>query len=288
MMQLFHQVLSCLVTNAALGIGFALHPGSLKSLDRSMVREFALVCVAIAVDLGCSNVAISLISVALQQCVRATAPAATMLVERVCKRRPQKLKLVGAVGLVVVGPIIAQLGSDLSGGSLLGIFMQLAAVLGGSLKSVYGHTILTEHKKRLGILSFLFWAEWFTAALLLPWAILAGEVADMWRYSIPLADWAVLWFTAGVGGLRIFAQLLFLQQTSATSLAISSIAVNALSSTLSIFFFHTPLTVLLVVGVAETVVATSLYTYLKLQAKRELLLGGALLQQGAAPPTPKP
>ena len=192
-------------------------------------------------------------------------------------------------------------------------------------RSVFGHAILTEHKKKLGaapsplprspcllhctahtsacvrsraplfpppddpplypdhphrltnlvpsacagLLSFLFWAEWFTAALLLPWALLAGEVADMWRTPAPLADWAVLWFTAGVGGARIYAQFLFLQETSPTSLAISSIAVNALSSTLGIIFFGTPVTVLLVVGVAETVLATCLYTFLKLNAKKE-------------------
>ena len=70
-------------------------------------------------------------------------------------------------------------------------------------------------------------------------------------------------------GNVVLLQFLFQQETSATSLAISSIAVNALSSTLGIIFFGTPVTVLLVVGVAETVLATCLYTFLKLNAKKE-------------------
>ena len=81
-------MLSCLVTNAALGVGFALRPGSLRLLDASMLREFTFVCVAIAIDLGCSNVAISLLSVALQQCLRATAPAATCAARPALPRRP--------------------------------------------------------------------------------------------------------------------------------------------------------------------------------------------------------
>jgi len=224
------------------------------------------VCVAIAIDLGCSNVAISLLSVALQQVIRAAAPAATMLIEVVIKRKPQRPLMVLAVVFVSIGPVLTQLGSSMDA-SALGLIMQLLAVFGSASKSVFGHSILTQHKKRLGLLSFLFWAEWFTAAMLLPWATLNGEIADMWQTQRPAIDWAILYFTASVGGIRIWSQMLFLQQTSATSLAISSIAVTALTSSLSIVIFQTPTTPLLIAGIVETVAATSWYAYLKLKAK---------------------
>jgi drug/metabolite transporter (DMT)-like permease len=263
-----YSILSCLVTNMGISLWFAAVPGSLKFLSRDMVPTFAAVCIAIAIDLGCSNVAISLLSVALQQVLRAAAPAATMLIEVVIKRKPQKPLMVLAVICVSAGPVLTQLGSSIDG-SVVGVAMQLAAVFGSASKSVFGHAILTQHKKKLGLLSFLFWAEWFTAAMLLPWATLNGELADMWYTQRPVSDWAILYFTASVGGIRIWSQMLFLQQTSATSLAISSIAVTALTSSLSILIFHTPTTPLLIAGIVETVLATSWYTYLKLKAKKE-------------------
>ena len=182
----------------------------------SQVPTFAAVCVAIAIDLGCSNVAISLLSVALQQArfrappprpsttlypplaaphrpydnprappkrrpshtqhpqfdstpaghprsvvcatrpqvLRAAAPAATMLIEVVIKRKPQKPLMVLAVICVSAGPVLTQLGSSIDG-SVVGVAMQLAAVFGSASKSVFGHAILTQHKKKLGLLSFL-------------------------------------------------------------------------------------------------------------------------------------
>ena len=113
------------------------------------------------------------------QVLRAAAPAATMLIEVVIKRKPQKPLMVLAVVCVSAGPVLTQLGSSIDG-SVVGVAMQLAAVFGSACKSVFGHAILTQHKKKLGLLSFLFWAEWFTAAMLLPWATLNGELADMW------------------------------------------------------------------------------------------------------------
>ena len=58
-----------------------------------------------------------------------------MLVETVLKRKRQRWPLVGSVLLIVIGPIITELGSTVAG-SFLGIQMQLLAVLGGALKPV--------------------------------------------------------------------------------------------------------------------------------------------------------
>ena len=63
---------------------FQARPGTRPS--RASLKGFALVCLAIAVDLGFTNVAISLLSVALQQCIKATSPTATVLLESILER----------------------------------------------------------------------------------------------------------------------------------------------------------------------------------------------------------
>lgn len=60
-------------------------------------------------------------------------------------------------------------------------------------------------------------------------------------------------------------QYLFLQQTSAASLAVSNIAIQVLLSFLDVALLGTPPTLLLVSGVALTVTATACYAWLKLR-----------------------
>ena len=72
-----------------------------------------------------------------------------MLIEVVIKRKPQRPLMVLAVVFVSIGPVLTQLGSSMDA-SALGLIMQLLAVFGSASKSVFGHSILTQHKKRLG------------------------------------------------------------------------------------------------------------------------------------------
>ena len=62
---------------------------------------------------------------------------------------------------------------------------------------------------------------------------------------------------------RVYSQYFFLQQTSAASLAVAGIAIEALTSALGIAIFDTRPTLLLVAGVVLTVAATSLYAWLR-------------------------
>ena len=64
--------------------------------------------------------------------------------------------------------------------------------------------------------------------------------------------------------MRIYSQFAFLAETSATTLAASNLAVQALTIILGILFFSTQLTFYLGLGVAFTVTMSAVYTYLKL------------------------
>ena len=259
-----YSVLSCVVTNVCMVPIFLLRQGSFKRLSKPMAKNFALVCVAIAMDLACTNVAISMLSVALQQCIRGTSPTATLLVERLINRKAQHPTLYVVVVLLCVGPVLTALGSAKWEASFFGIAMMIAAVFAGAFKYVLAHKMITTFKKELGTLSFLFWVEIFVAVLLTPWAILNGEAAMLlFGEQRPLSDWLLLYCTAAFGGVRVYSQFFFLQHTSATALSLSNLAVQALSIALSICFFGTDITAFLAVGVAVTMILSAVYTWLK-------------------------
>ena len=73
----------------------------------------------------------------------------------------------------------------------------------------------------------------------------------------------MIWATAAFGGVRIISQFYFLAQTSATSLAISSLAIQALTIIIGIFAFGTELTLLLALGVSITIGMSALYAWLR-------------------------
>ena len=259
-----YSILSCLVTNASLTPIFGYQPGSFKFLTKPMLKSFGLVCVAITADLAFTNVALSLLSVAFQQTIKSISPAATLLVERCLEGKTEHPALYVVVLLLCVGPILTGLGSDFGDASPVGIVMMLASVLAGAFKYVMAHKLIKTFKKELGTLSFLYWVEWFAVALLTPWALLNGELVGMvMAPDRPLSDWLLLLFTAAYGGVRVYSQFYLLNYSSATTLALSNLAVQALTILLGVFFFGTEVTPYLASGVAVTLVFSGVYTWLK-------------------------
>jgi len=257
-------VLSCVATILCLLPIFAVKPALFQPLRRHMIRPMVGVCLAIAIDLGCTNVAISELSVALQQCIKATSPAATVLLESLFLGRMQHPAIYAAVGLICIGPVLAQMGSSSFDGEPFGIAMMVAAVLAGAFKYVYAGALIREYRNELGTLAFTLWVEVFVTLMLTPWAILNGEAkALLFGTATSLKDWALLWFTAAYGGVRIYSQFFLLSQTSATTLSMSNLTIQAATIMLGIAVFHTVVTPYLLAGVAVTIVASALYTYLK-------------------------
>jgi drug/metabolite transporter (DMT)-like permease len=257
-------VLSCVATNVCMVPIFLLKPGTFKRLTPEMRRGFGFVCVAIAGDLACTNVALSLLSVALQQCIRGASPTATLFVERLVDGKQQHRSLYVVVVLLCVGPVLSSLGSQRGDGSFFGILMMVLAIFAGAFKYVLAHKMITTYKKELGTLSFLFWVEIFVAILLFPWAIGNGEAAQLIAGEHrTLREWLLLYFTAAFGGVRVYAQFYFLTHTSATTLSLSNLAIQALTIVLGILLFGTHVTPLLALGVAVTTVMSGVYTWLK-------------------------
>ena len=258
-------VLSCVATNVCMSPIFFFKRDLWARPSRASLKGFALVCLAIAVDLGFTNVAISLLSVALQQCIKATSPTATVLLESILERKWQHPAIYAIVCLMVVGPVLAQFGSTFGDADPVGIVMMVLAVISGAFKYVLAHKVIKEYRHSMGTLAFTFWVEVIVGVVLLPWALLNGELYKLatGEEASTVGEWVLLLLTAAYGGVRIFSQFYLLQFTSATTLSLSNMAIQAFTIILGILFFGTRPKPLLLAGVAVTIALSCLYTFLK-------------------------
>ena len=129
------------------------------------------------------------------------------------------------------------------------------------------HAIIKEYRSEMGTLAFTFWVEVLVAIMLFPWAYLNGELTTMWNAEQTPMELALLLFTAAYGGVRIYSQFALLKFTSATTLSMSNLAIQAFTIILGIFLFGTVVTSYLLAGVSVTIFFSCVYTYLKLFPK---------------------
>ena len=62
--------------------------------------------------------------------------------------------------------------------------------------------------------------------LLVPWALLNGELARMIATIDAPEQWALIWASAALGGVRALSQILVLNVASATTLAASNLGIQ--------------------------------------------------------------
>lgn len=224
-------VLSCIVTMLMLLPIFAAKPSYFGWIRREFLPGFIGVSAAIAVDLGCTNVAISELSIAMQQTIKATSPAATVVLEVAFSRKCHHPLIFFLIAVLCVGSILVKYGSTDYDATVYGIMMMSIAVVSGAFKYVMAHAIIRSMRKHLGVLAFTFWIEMLAAAMLTPWAILNGEAQRLLFGGAvsTSADWALLLFTGAYGGVRILSQFALLKHASAVTLALSNVAIQALT-----------------------------------------------------------
>ena len=258
-------VLSCIATMIVIAPIFLFKPSLFGWIRRDMFMGFLACSAAIAIDLGCTNVAISELSVAMQQTIKATSPAATVLLEVAFNKKCHHPLIFFLIGLLCAGSVLVKWGSSDYDATPYGLVMMIVAVVSGAFKYVMAHAMIRSFRDDLGVLAFTFWVEAIVSVMLTPWAVLNGEAEKLifGGAASTATDWALLWFTGAYGGVRIFSQFALLKHTSATTLALSNVTIQALTTILGIFLFHTPVTNFLVAGISVTLLATAGYTYVK-------------------------
>ena len=189
------------------------------------------VALAIAVDLGLSNVAISRLPLALQQAIASTIPAATILLETIVRRRCKPLLVYVIIATLCFGAVLGHVGSlsslmSSNRGHVRGFYegeaammigprrcsntqehaplcphacartariaLCRAAVLAAAYKYVFAKDLLHAYRQELGPLRLLLWIECTTSAVLLPWSMATHELRQLLCANYTLAQWASL------------------------------------------------------------------------------------------------
>merc|ERR1711865_1089311 len=131
-------------------------------------------------------------------------------------------------------------------GNVVGICIQLAGVTCSACKYVFAHSVMQKCKKDLGTFAFLFWIDVLILFILVPWAVINGELITIVSDPETPLEWFNLLFTAVLGGIRFFSQLLVLRVSTATTLSCANLAVG------------------LVCGSLITLSSAGIYTYFKI------------------------
>ena len=257
--------LSCTVTALFL-IPILMHQGRLHLIQRSDFFRFSLVCAAVATDLACTNVGLSVLTVAFQQSIKATLPAMTIAFETLITKRRQPARVYLVVMATCLGPLCIAMDKDWGGTDthlVYGVIMMIVSVVAGALKYVLAHDVIKDYKSHMGVLGFTFWLEILSLALLVPWAVANGEMSALLSEKRGLHEWLLLIGTAAFGGVRIVAQFCFLENTSATSLATSNVAIQVGIIGLGTILFHDAITNAFLIGATITVVTSGTYAWMK-------------------------
>jgi len=238
--------------------------GLFGRLDHRNVDGVIAASVMIALDLAFANVALSHLTVALQQCIRATAPVVTMCADAALRSKQFSRVRVATVASICIGPILMvfdtfDASSDVNG-QALGVTAMLLSVLAGALKSVAAHQVIAVAKGSMSVWAFTWWVEMIVAVLLLPWAIWTGGAADVLHAPPWLQGLTVV--VAAYGGVRVLSQFYFLRHTSPTSLAMSVIVIQVLTTLGGVVFFGDPTTPWSSFGMTLTISSAALYAWL--------------------------
>jgi len=244
---------------------FIVKPETWAIPSREILPGFCLVCALVALDLAFTNIAVSLLAVAIQQCIIATNPAFTVAIESIVRSKIYHPAIYATITVLCIGPILAQVGADVSSAPLTGVVVQLIGVTMSACKYVFAHAVLQSCKKELGTFSFLFWIDTLILLILVPWSLLNGELVSLMKSPANALDWVNLIATAVLGGVRFFSQLLVLRVSTATTLSCANIAFQAINIYLSLALFGKPaLTPFLILGSMITLSSAGVYTYFKI------------------------
>jgi drug/metabolite transporter (DMT)-like permease len=241
----------------------------------------AFVAIAVAVDLGMSNIAISLLALPLQQAIASVIPAATILMESLVFRRLKPCGQYVAILLLCSGASIGHLDQrtrqrghpNLTSSTAIGELAMLFAILAAATKYVFAKASIVAWKQRMGALGLLLWIEVLIACVLLPWALLNGELSEFHRRILQsndrLSELATLCACAAFGGFRFFCELYVLKFWSATTLSATNLVAHSFIIVVSILVSNCVPTLSLIVGTLLTIAGAWLFAHLKLRTERD-------------------
>lgn len=276
---------SVIITDLMLIPAFFIWPSQwgMPTMEMFTAPHYALTLIIVftSLDLAFTNIALAEISVSLQQCIAATNPFWTMVIESLLHRKCQHPIVYGAIAGLVLGAALSVF-SDIDKISMQGVLSACLAVLCSSSKTAFTHNAFKKYKSVLGPLALLFWVDLLMLPIFTPWVLINRELFDLLDSGMDAAAWWQFTGTAALGGVRALTQMAVLSRVSGTSTSVANVFTMAINITLSFFLNlsgHQPeITPLLITGVSLVVIFSAVYTYLKVD---KYACGGIMVPSAA-------
>lgn len=224
-----------------------------------------------AVDIGGGNVALAMVSVALQQIIKSTLPVFVTVLTVGWLRRPVAGRVWLSLVPIMLGTVLALRGESQQRSATLGVFLAFVSCFGRAAKAVLNHRLLGKVEvaavEPLKPLEIVLYEAPTTACLLLLPALLLEWNALQRILSMPtpaLWEWMLWWLIQNVvGGICMFiTQYAYVSIIHLTSALTCQVLMNIKMLLLvfaSVLYFHLPYTRENVVGVLIAVAGCFLY-----------------------------
>jgi len=277
---------TCIVTCLLLVPIFLLKPGTWGVPSKEMclgpTYVFPLIVAFTTFDLCFTNIALSLIAIALQQCIAATNPFWTGVFEALLNNKWQHWVIYLAVTGVVIGAIVAGIDQMKVGGENVsgGLLFALLAVLCSSSKGVFTHASFKKFKGTLSPLALLFWIDLLMMPIILAVPAISplwsGELAEFLSQGMDAVTFWQMTGIAAIGGARALAQMVLFSMVTATSTSIANIGTQMSNVIISMMWQHVAPTPTFITGLM--IVFTSIITYTNLKMNTAAC-GGIMLEK---------
>ena len=210
---------------------FTMKPACFQPIESSLWPTFVTICVLSVVDLGLTNVAISLLDPALQQCLSGLAPVFTFVAESLLGCELKQPVVILFVVIITAGACVTAASEFAEDASVMKrgqpsslLFSAVMAAVGASAASACKLVLFRASAIRCKIspIAMLFWVDTFTFLLLTPLSIALGEMYTLIQSlnaASPLLSVGTA-LTGALGGVRFLTELFALQYMDAVDLSI--------------------------------------------------------------------
>lgn len=240
-----------------------------RPLSHQQFRQYVLpIGVTTALEIGCSNVALLMLTVSFGTILKGGAPVFTLLWGILLGIERFSLPLSGAVTLIAGGITLASIGEG-SDFMLLGFLLQLTATALGGFRWALTHVLLKgEPTNVMPPLTAILYTSPTTAACVLPFALVleSSKVVTHFREldgSSTVRLSGLLFVIATLVFLILMSEYWLLTDTSSLALSVAGVFKECATIGGGILFFNDNFTMLNLVGFLVCQVGIAFYIWLR-------------------------
>ncbi|GJQ13668.1 hypothetical protein GpartN1_g5459.t1 [Galdieria partita] len=249
-----------------------------------LLYSFFPVSVGIALEIGLSNIALSLLSVALSTLLKGSAPLFVMFWCLVLGTEVFRLNLFFSIGLICLGLALTSIGNY--SGNVVGIILQLTAVAAGGFRWCLMQILLQRrgNEHRVSALELTYYTAPLTALVLVPFVVgLEGKSFLVYLTNTASSQVVfmilILLLISTFVFLLLIVEYLLVSRTSSLAMAVAAVFKEGTTIIGGAVWFHDRLSIVNIAGFVVCQIGILWYMFSRTQQNPNLSKDPILLNQ---------